>query len=204
MQVKQFWPPTKHKLLYLNLFVYCAVVFLCVFFQSQLLWAKKSLDGYLFTGNIPASKDVELFYEATNGLRAGKGAKELVPLLERSIEINPYGDASPLLGTYYLSKGDYAKTLSYYDGYRSINPSVINIYTGMVTVFIKQQDIESAKKVVSEGIVHYRRRIELYKPSPANDVQKEFNLKALAIYDKSKKDLAILESLEKRLDKAKR
>ena len=195
MQAKRFWPPTKYKLLYANFIVYSVIVVLVLCFYHDLIWARKTLRGYLFTGNIAASKDVLLIHEATKSLRAGQDIDSLIPLLEKSHEINPYGNAQLFLGAYYLRQREYAKMLEYYESFRHINPSVISIYTDMFQVLSKKQDRAAIQRLIGDGIKHYQRRVELYQPRQDPSVEKKFNAKAVMIYNKSKEDLELLKKI---------
>ncbi len=202
MQAKQFWPPTKHKLLYANIIVYGVTIVLLLTFHSELTWAQKALHGYMISGRIPSSEDRVLIQKATKYRNAGKDIKILQQILERALQIEPYSEARLLLGICYLKQGNDDEMLAYYDKYRSINPSVVNVYTGMIDVLRKKQEHKAAEQILKEGIEHFRRRVELYKPYYDPNVPKEFNLKASMIHKRSQQGLGILEKIKKQLDSA--
>ncbi|MCK4751953.1 MAG: hypothetical protein KAS75_00805 [Planctomycetes bacterium] len=199
MQAKRFWPPTKHKLLYANIIVYGAVIILALAFGSELIWSQKTLRAYLLNSNIPPTADKELVWKATAYLSAGKDVKILQDILEQALQIEPYSEARLLLGICYLKQGDQDNMLAYYAKYRSINPSVINLYTDANRVLIEKGDLEAANQLLEEGIAHFSRRVELYKPHYNPEVQKEFNTKALNIHKKSEEALKILKKLQEQL-----
>lgn len=203
MQARQFWPPIKHKLLYTNLIVYGATLVLLVVFGHELMWAQKTLRGYVFSGNIPPSADRLLVSEAIRGAKRGEALEHTRRLLERAVQIEPYSNARLLLGYCYLRQAEYDKMLACYEQYRSIDPSHIDVYRDMIEVLERKQDRKAIARLLTEGSEHFRRRIELYQPHLDPDVQGEFNLKALRIYKKAQEGLKLLEKIEKRLNNSK-
>ena len=70
MQVKQFWPPTKHKLLYANLIVYGVTIVLLLVFRHELIWAQSAFRFYALSGpELPPSTDNLLLQEAAEYLK---------------------------------------------------------------------------------------------------------------------------------------
>ncbi len=198
MQERRFWPPTKHKLLYANLIVYGLVIVLLAVFHHELIWAQKTLRGYLFSGNIPPSKDRLLMAEAIKKLKKDESISHVQSILERALQIDPYSNARLLLGDCYLWQGHNEKMLACYDRYRSINPSVIDIYTKMIEILEKKQDHNAIEQLLAEGIEHFRRRVELYQPLYDPTVPKEFNIKALNVYNTSKEGLERLKKVQEK------
>ena len=203
MQAKRYWPPTKHKLFYANIIVYGVTLVLLLAFSHELIWAKKALHGYLITDNVPPSKDRTLIWEANRALNRGEDFGTLQQILEQALQIEPYSEARLLLGICHLKQGDQDGMLAYYNEYRSINPSVVNLYTDASRVLIGKGEHKAAEQLVAEGITHFRRQVELYKPHHDPDVIKEFNLKASSIYNRSQKSLELLEKIQKQLKDSK-
>lgn len=199
MRARRFWPPTKHKLLYANLIVYSVTLVLLLVFHHELIWAQKTLRGYVFSGNIPGSKDMLLIRDATRYHKAGDDVKS-IQCLKQALQINPYSEAQLLLG---LMQNDDNKMLDYYNRYRLIDPSVTTVYTHMVNILGKKQDRKAMAQLLTEGIKHFRRRIELYQPHYDPNVPKEFNLKALMVYNRAQKGLELLEKIQKQLNDSK-
>jgi tetratricopeptide (TPR) repeat protein len=198
MQAKQFWPPTKHKLLYGNLIVYGVTAVLLLLFSRELIWAQKTFRG-LLSGNIPPSADKFLIQDAKEYLKAGKNAKSAQNLLERALQIEPYSEALILLGNYHLMQGNEDKMLAYYEQYRSINPSSIGVYMNMIEILARKHDDQTINQLLTEGIKHFQRRAELYQPHYDPNVPKPFNIKALTIYNRSQEALEILRKVQEQL-----
>ena len=197
MQAKQFWPPTKHKLLYANLIVYGVTIVLLLVFRHELIWAQSAFRFYALSGSgLPPPANNLLLQEAAKYLKTDKDVEQSQRLLEQALQIDPYGQALLLLGVCYLKKGDYEKMQDCYEKYRSIDPSFIGTYTQLYGILEKKQDYEAIDKLLEEGIEHFRRRIELYQPRRDPAVQEEFNLKAVRIYNESRETLKLLEKIQ--------
>jgi tetratricopeptide (TPR) repeat protein len=199
MAVKPFSLIMKNKLLLADLLVYAAIVVLLLIFSRQLFWGQKVLRGYLFNGNIPASKDKLLVAEATRLYMDGKDISEYKPLLEKALKIEPYSEAALLLGNIALWQGNEQKMLQYYEKYRSINPYVSSIYVNMTDVLVKQGNVKKAQLLLADGIKKYERRLELYKPVPDPNVNNEFNQKAVYIYQRTQQGLDLLKQIQQQL-----
>ena len=197
MRAKQFWLPIKHKLLYANLIVYSVTIILLVIFNHELMWAQKNLRAYLWTGNFPPTEDMLLIQEAQKYLKTGESPERSEQLLKRALEIDPYGRANLWLGIYYLRKGNDDKMLSYFDRYLSIDPGNFAAYQFKGPVLAKREDRKRLSQLITEGLKHFRRRVELYQPHPDPNVPAAFNLKAVKVYKMSQDGLAILEKIKK-------
>lgn len=200
MQERQFWPPIKHKLLYANLIVYGVTIILLVIFNHELMWAQKTLRAYLWTGNFAPTEDMLLIQETKKHLRTGESPERHEQLLKRALKIDPYGRANLWLGTYYLRKGDDDKMLLYFDRYRSIDPGNLSVYKQMGRVLTERQDHKRLSQLITEGLKHFRHRVELYRPHPDPNVPSQFNVKALMAYKMSREGLAYLEKIKKQLE----
>jgi tetratricopeptide (TPR) repeat protein len=199
MAAKLFSLITKHKLLLADLLVYAVIIILLLIFSRQLFWGQKVLRGYLFNGNIPASKDKLLVAEATRLYQEGKDTSAYKPLLEKALKIEPYSEAALLLGNIALWQGNEQKMLQYYEKYRSINPYVSSIYVNMTNVLVKQGDVKKAQLLLADGIKKYERRLELYKPVSDPNVKTEFNQKAVFIYQRTQQGLDLLKQIQQQL-----
>lgn len=198
MQARRFWPPTKHKLLYANFIVYGVIFVLILMFGHELIWAQKALRGYLFSGHISASKDRLLIAEAIEGVKKGEDIEHIQRLLEQALQIDPYNNAQLLLGYCYLRQGEYDKMLACYKRYQSIDPYNTDVYGDMIKVLTKKGNNKETERLITEGIEHFQRRVEMYQPHYDLTVQKEFNHKATRIYEESKEGLKFLEQLQKK------
>lgn len=207
MRARRFWPPIKHKLLYANLIVYGVTLVLLLVFGRELIWAQKTLRGYLFAGNIPPTADKLLVGEAIKCSREkDEDVKRIQYLLERAVQIEPYGEARLLLGYCYLRQGEYDKMLDCYNQYRSIDPSYIDVYKDMIKVLEKKQDRKGhlwRAQLLTEGIKHFRRRVELYQPHYDPNVPEVFNHKAFKVYRDSQEGLKFLEKMQEKLNDSK-
>ncbi|UCF44076.1 MAG: hypothetical protein JSV99_03920 [Planctomycetota bacterium] len=198
MQARQFWPPTKHKLLYGNLIVYGVTAILLLLFFHELIWAQKTFRG-LLSGNIPPSADKFLIQDAKEYLKEGKNAESIQRLLERALQIEPYSEALILLGNCHLMQGNEDEMLACYEQYRSINPSSIGVYMNMIEILARKHDDKTINQLLTEGIKHFQRRAELYQPHYDPNVPKPFNIKALTIYNRSQEALEILRNVQEQL-----
>jgi tetratricopeptide (TPR) repeat protein len=199
MQVRQFWPPTKHKLLYANFIIYGIILVLVFTFHRELAWARKTLSGYLVSGNIPPSADRQLISEAIKRRQQGQDVNSIQPLLERAVQIEPYSEAQVLLGYCHISNGDYDKALVCYEKYRSANPSYAGLYKDIIEILEKKHDHKAIEQLLTEGIKNFRRRVELYKPYYDPNLPDAFNYKAFTVYKDAKEGLKFLEDMQEQL-----
>ncbi len=200
MQVKRFWPPIRHKLLYANLVIYGIIIVLISMFHRELLWSQKLLQDYMYAGNFDPPADMQLLNEAVQSIRIGEDMKHTQRILERAVEIDPYSRARIMLGAFYARQGDDDKALACYDRYRSIDPSVISNYTDIIRILAKRQDYEAINRLLTDGINHFRRRVELYQPHrDPNVANEEFNIKAVRIYRMSQEGLKHLKDIQTQL-----
>lgn len=197
MQAKRFWPPTEHKLLYANFIVYSAILVIALVFLHELLWARKTLYGYLISGNIPSSEDRVLINKAVKRKQQGQDVNLIQPLLERAVQIEPYSEARILLGYCYLSKGDYDKALACFEKYRSVNPYHAGLYKDIIDILEKNQGHKAIEQLLTEGIQNFQRRVELYKPYYDANVLEPFNQKAFAVYKDAQDGLVFLQEMQK-------
>ena len=205
MQVKQFWHLIKYKLLYANLIIYSVMIILVLVFHQDMAWSQKTLRGYMWSDVFASTADMQLCDEAIKGIEAGEDVKHIQRILEQAVEIDPYGRAQILLGAWYVKQGDDDKALACYNRYRSINPSGIGSYMSIINILKKKQDYEAINQLLADGIKNFSRRVKLYRPHPDPDVsQKEFNVKAVMIYEKSQEGLKLLKEMQKRLEVFKR
>lgn len=196
---KRFWPPTEHKLLYANLIVYGVTIALLLAFNQQLMWSQKMLRSYIGLGVAKPPADNILVQEAMKHLKAGEDIKRCQQLLEQALEIESYSKARLLLGICYLRQGDKDKMLDCYEQYRMIDPSFVGVYTPMIKILLEKDDREAIEKLLTEGIEHFKKRIELYEPQIDPTVPERFNLKALKVYKTSKEGLGLLEKMQEQL-----
>jgi tetratricopeptide (TPR) repeat protein len=197
MQAKRFWPPTEHKLLYANFVVYGTILVLTLVFGHEMVWARKTLYGYLVSGNIPPSEDRLLISRALKYKQQGVDVNSIQPLLERALQIEPYSDAQVLLGYCYLNNGDYDKALVCFEKYRSANPSYAGLYKDIVYILEKKQDHNEIEQLLNEGIRHFRQRIDSYKPFYDGNVPEVFNQKAFVVYKDAQDGLEFLKEMQK-------
>lgn len=201
MQVKLFWHLIKHKLLYANLIIYSVTIILVLMFHQDIMWSKEMLQGYMWSGVFPPAADMKLFNKAVKGIRADESVEHVQSILEQSLEINPDSSARMLLGVCYAKQGEYDKALACFNQYRSIYPSDISNYIQIINILKQKQDYEAINQLLTDGIKHFSRRIKLYLPHPdPNASRKEFNIKAVMIYEKSQKNLNFLKETQKQLE----
>jgi tetratricopeptide (TPR) repeat protein len=196
MQAKRFWPPIKHKLLYANLIAYGVMIVLLLVFYQELIWAQKTLRSYASLGTFEPSADNLLLQEATKSLKEGGGVEHSQHLLEQALQIEPYSRARLLLGICYLRQGNDEKMLACYEQYRLIEPSFLGVYIPMIDILKKKQDYAAINNLLAEGVSYFHRRIELYQPHLDPNVPKQFNAKALVIYNKAKENLETLQKIQ--------
>jgi tetratricopeptide (TPR) repeat protein len=168
-------------------------------FHRDLIWAGRASRFYISTGILDAAKDNQLIQEAMSHLKVDN-IEQSKHLLNESIQINPYTQARLLLGLCYLKQGDDDKMLECYNEYRRIDPSFVSSYMQMIMVLEKQKDIDAINRLLGEGIEHFRRQVELYRPHLNPDVPEHFNAKASNVYNKLCQSLKLLEDMQHKYD----
>jgi tetratricopeptide (TPR) repeat protein len=170
-------------------------------FHRDLLWSQKLLQGYMWSGNFDPPADMQLLNEAVQSTKTGEDIKRTQRILEQAVEIDPYSSVRMMLGAFYARQGDDDKALACYDRYRSIDPSVIRNYADIIRILAKRQDYEAINRLLTDGINHFRRRVELYQPHPdPNVANEEFNVKALRIHRMSQEGLKRLKDIQTQLE----
>jgi tetratricopeptide (TPR) repeat protein len=154
----------------------------------------------MFSGNVRPSEDRLLIEEAVKTIETNEDLKSAQRLLEKALQIEPHSDALLLLGTCYLMQGDDQKALYCYNKCRSTDPSIIRAYTNACQVLENKRDYQAIEQTLTEGIEHFRKRVELYQPHHDPNVQKEYNLKAIMVYKNATESLAVLERIKKQLN----
>jgi len=197
MPVRQFWRHIKHRLLYANLLVYSLITVLLLAFYNEIDWGQKALRVYILSGSLDPTADNLLVKQATEHLKTGGDPVYTQRLLEEALDIDPYTRAHLLLGICHLRQDQEEKMLECYDKYRTIDPSVAIVYLQMINVLEKRKDYKAIEKLLTEGIEHFQKRIELYEPQVDPTVPERFNRKAVELHNTAKISLETLKQKQK-------
>jgi tetratricopeptide (TPR) repeat protein len=200
MPGKRFWPPTKHKLLYANIILYVLIILLLLLFHRELIWAQKTMRGYLFTGQLDPPYSNILLLKALQHSDFGEDAEVRHRLLKEAYQIDPYSLALLLLGDYYKNHGQEDLALSSYNQFLVIDPSFTEVYVKMAEILRERKDHEAVMKLIEKGIIHFNQRVTFYQPRYNVSVPKEFNHKASKIYTSAKEGLERLEKIKEELN----
>lgn len=199
MPGKRFWPPTEHRLLYANIIIYALIIILLLLFHRELIWAQKALRGYLFTGQLDPPASNLLMLEAMQHPNKGRGAERHHQLLQKAYQIDPYSLASLMLGDYYAEQGREDIAMDHYNRFRSLDPSFVDVYFRIGEILKERGDHKALSQLLEEGTAFLKKRAALYKSHYNPSVRREFNLKALKIYNASIEGLRKLEKAKEEL-----
>lgn len=201
MQAKRSWLPTKNKLLYGNILVYCTIVVIFLVFSKDIIWGQKTVESYLFNKPLLPSADNLLIAEAGENLKKKQKVGHSKELLEKAMQIDPYSNAGLLLGICHIAQGNTDKMIETYQQYLSINPSHLGAYIQLINVFSKQQKYDQIDNLLNIGIEHFQQRSKLYEPQIDSEVDQHYNAKASKIHQESLQALKQLTMIKEQVAK---
>jgi tetratricopeptide (TPR) repeat protein len=194
------WPRTDRWLLYANLLVYGSTIALLIGFHREMSWAAKTVDAYVRSGRYQTTADRLLVKQAMNYRKKHEADLEgVAALLQRAVEVDAYSNARILLAATYHRQGEDDRALAMYERYRSIDPLVLQVYMAMVEILEKRGEKEAAEQLLTEGIRHFRIRLERYEPHVDPSAAQAFNFKAWGVHRRLTEELEALEKARARI-----
>lgn len=188
----------KNKYIYLNILIYGLIVVLILLFSRDIMWAQKTLRGYLWSGNFDPPADIILLNEARIHLAPDGDLQYVQELLDKAIQIDPYSRANYYLGNCYAYQQKIDDALKCYENFRKIDPSFWRTYWSSIQLLKKKGDLDTLELLLSEGFDFYKKRVDLYQPQVDETIDQVFNNKAAETYLISAE---VLKRLEDELEK---
>ncbi len=182
-----------------NIAIYALIIIFLALFHRELIWAQKTLRGYLFTGQLDPPASNLLMLEALKYPRKDREAERHFQLLEKAYQIEPYSLVLLMLGDFHAEQGQDDLALDLYNRFRSMDPSYADVYFKMADILERKGDQGAVYQLLEEGIEHFKKRVVLYQPHYDPSVAQEFNIKAAKLYSMSKEGLKRLERIKEEL-----
>jgi tetratricopeptide (TPR) repeat protein len=159
-----------------NMALFSAIMLIIIVFHGPLLWAVRQLPLYL-KGRIDAPLETRQCHEAAAILSRGGDISGALPLLQRSISVDPNSEALFWLGEYYSRKGEPDRAILFYSQYRGINPLDGAACLSLARLYELKGEPGKARAVLEEGLESYR-RVKDYEPVIDGTVNDRYNRKA--------------------------
>ena len=166
---------------YVNTVLYLLIAFLSLVFWQQLRWAAEHLPMYYRSG-IASPVERSLYNRARKRLQTPGDLPVARDLLERSISIDPYGEAVYGLGEYFFKSRQHDEALQQFRTYLEIDPTMVAAYLKMSAVFERRNQLPEAQQILERGLDYFSRNVERYRPHHADDVATQYNQKASNIF----------------------
>ncbi len=175
----------------LNLLLYAFLATLVGAYWTELRWAAERLPGYL-RGAIGQPVERALELEARGLIDDNEWQRERARRqLERSLAIEPHGEAGYWLAEVFREAGQLEQALAQYAAYLEIDPTCLEAYLAQSAIHERSGRLEQAVAVLRPGLAYFERYVELYRPVPG-DVAPEFNRKALETHTRYRLGAAAL------------
>lgn len=160
----------------LNMVLFAAIMIIIAAYHGPLLWAVRQLPLYL-QGRIDAPLETRQCHEAAGILRRGGDISGALPLLQRSVAVDPNSEALFWLGEYYSRKGEPDRAIRFYSDYRRINPLDGAAFLNLARLYELKGDSDKARAVLEEGLESLSRCRD-YEPVIDGTVSDRYNRKA--------------------------
>jgi len=174
MEAKRSSPPVSTNLA--TLILLGMGIALLVFFYRPLSWAAHSLPR-LAEGSIDAPLEKRLYIKAARIICKGDDISAALPLLERSIRIDPRSEALFWAGQYYLRVNDSERGLEYLYRHKAADPSHVQTYLAIAALHRAHGRIPEAIGILQEGCTYFN-DFERYRPVIDDSVPQKYNVKA--------------------------
>jgi tetratricopeptide (TPR) repeat protein len=165
-----------------NAVLYGAIGILLALFGRELDWARVELPKYL-EGRIGSPLERRLYRDAKRLIESGRPA-EARPLLERSLRIDPYGEAGYWLGRAWLSQGDDEQALAALTRYLEIDPTLLDAHLQVARILERTGRAEQARHVLRAGLDFFREAEVDAFPRYDPDVERHYNRKAARVHER--------------------
>jgi tetratricopeptide (TPR) repeat protein len=197
MAEKRFW--RRIDIDRVNLVLCALIVVLSLAYHRELSWAARELPGFL-RGKIDAPLERRLYMSASRILREKGDKSRALPLLEKSLNIDPYSEAVFWLGVYYFETGNLNGALTQFNRYREIDPAYVYSYLYCARIHKLRKENREVRRVLQEGcdaLGDY----ENYVPHPDASVSDIYNEKAREHFLRRQESYFMLQHELARFDK---
>lgn len=178
---------------HLNVGIYLTLGVVVLIYGSELGWAVRALPVYL-RGDIPGPVERAMYQQA-----AKLPAAEAIPLLRRSIEIDPNTEAVHILAKKLVEVGQPEEARQHYERYIQIDPYAREAYLELASLLEGQDKREQATRVLERGARHFRSNVERFRPHEDPAAEARENDKARRVYAEYGESARLLETAAKRL-----
>ncbi len=178
---------------HLNVGIYLTLGVIVLIYAPELGWAVRALPVYL-RGDIPGPVERAMYQQA-----AKLPAAEAIPLLRRSIEIDPNTEAVLILAKKLEEAGQPEEAREHYERYIQIDPYAREAYVELAALLEKQGKREQAMHVLEQGARHFRSNFERFRPHEDPAAEARENDKARRVYAEYRESAQQLEAAVKRL-----
>ena len=184
--------------LHVNAILYLLIAGISLVFWQQLRWAAEHLPEYL-RKSIAEPAERSLYGRAVKLLSESSSVPRAGALLERSIAIDPYGEAVFGLGEYFFGMREDEKALQQFRTYIEIDPSKLAAYLKMSALFERSNRFPEARQILERGLDYFNNNVEKYRPRRADDVPMQYNQKAAWIFARYRSAVGALSREIKRI-----
>jgi tetratricopeptide (TPR) repeat protein len=174
-----------------NIVLYVLIVALVVAYHDDLSWAVRKFPRYI-RGTIDAPLERRLNVDAMKLLQADGDISPALPILEKSLSIDPHSEAVFWLGIYYFRGGDFDKALMQFARYRELDPAYVYTYLICARIYNVRKDPVNARRILREGMDFFSDSRE-YEPRKDPGVPEKFNRKADNIYKRCQESYQLLQ-----------
>ena len=176
---------------HVNLAVYVVIGCLAVAYWSELGWAWKQLPDYL-EDRIESPLERRLYREAAESIYAQDDVTRARELLDRSIEIDTYGEAVYWLAVLLDRTRRDDAAVEQFTRYLEIDPTRLDAYLALAAIHRRNQRFHDAQQALQTGIDYFDSTVERYLPRFDDMVDSDFNEKAEEVYEDYKTAAQVL------------
>jgi tetratricopeptide (TPR) repeat protein len=185
-------------LTHVNVVLYAAIAVLLAAYAPEIWWAIREVPGYC-SGSIRAPIERRLCVEAGERIAAGRADDRTRSLLERSLAIDPHGDAVCLMGSYQFENDRYDRAERRFRTCLREDPGQIEAYFLLATILERTDRTDEAERVLREGLDHFEGSADRLEPRLDPYVDPACNARATELHEHY---LASAERLRRRLGRA--
>jgi len=169
------------RLAHVNAALFAAVALLALLYGRELRWAAAEFPGYL-SGAFSDTPERLMYLEAEDILRSGHDIDRARPLLERSLEIDPRGEAGFWLGRYYEQSGDDERALAAYTRYLETDATLLPAWLSVAAIHRRAGRADDARRALLDGLAFFESHAERYRPFVDRSAPPDANDKARQTY----------------------
>jgi tetratricopeptide (TPR) repeat protein len=175
--------PVGRILLLANVVLYLGLATVIVVNRAELRWAVGALPSYV-DRTITAPLERQLYRQARAAMGDADWQTEAArELLERSLAIDPHGDAAFLLADSYFDRGEFDEAVVQYESSLEFDPTVVEAYLKLSAIHERRGRFDEALRVLREGADFFTDNVDLQLPLLDAEVEARFNAKAAGVHD---------------------